>query len=488
MQITNISIKNFRGLPITYVFNFNEKKNMLIYGENGSGKTSLFQAIKKFFETSISNTSITQFGNHFNTINKHHTTSHVSLTLSDQQIYTWDETSTPYNNQLIQMINKNKGCLDYHNILEVHYVHRFTNEINLYPLLTRVILANITNDLSQQTFIEDLMEIESMLNQSTPDIRKCTQLLQQYNSGFINILITLTNQANQFLDVFFKETRIEFRLSDYEQTPLQLIKKGSKYLLAEPQLFLDVWFADVKIENPHHFLNEARLSAIAISLYFAALTIMPPAPLSLLMLDDVLIGIDLANRMSVLKILTSHPFNQWQIILLTHDKIWYNIIQRYTSDLNTWACYEMYLDKQSRYPLTTIKPFKTALTLAKEHLQQNDLRAAALYTRINLEQIMRDYLLSNKNAKILLRLDSQPTLEELKTSTYIALQKTTEYRTNNLYRNKIDTLFSQVRLFKDSTLNSLVHEPEVQSYAQEIKQAIDMIEALNGTLNTSNYR
>jgi hypothetical protein len=217
------------------------------------------------------------------------------------------------------------------------------------------------------------MEIESMLNQSTPDIRKCTQLLQQYNSGFINILITLTNQANQFLDVFFKETRIEFRLSDYEQTPLQIIKKGSKYLLAEPQLFLDVWFADVKIENPHHFLNEARLSAIAISLYFAALTIMPPAPLSLLMLDDVLIGIDLANRMSVLKILTSHPFNQWQIILLTHDKIWYNIIQRYTSDLNTWACYEMYLDKQSRYPLTTIKPFKTALTLAKEHLQQNEI-------------------------------------------------------------------------------------------------------------------
>ena len=92
--------------------------------------------------------------------------------------------------------------------------------------------------------------------------------------------------------------------------------------------------------------------------------------------------------MSVLKILTSSPFNQWQIIVLTHDKIWYNIIQRYTSDLNTWTCYEMYLDKQSRYPLTTIKPFKTALTLAKEHLQQNDLRAAALYIRINLEQII----------------------------------------------------------------------------------------------------
>ena len=51
MRITKIEIKHFRGFPGPGVFTFNlpEGKNLLLYGENGSGKSSLCQACFQSF-------------------------------------------------------------------------------------------------------------------------------------------------------------------------------------------------------------------------------------------------------------------------------------------------------------------------------------------------------------------------------------------------------------------------------------------------------
>ena len=52
MKITNIEIKNFRAFPQTYQINLhNAGKNLLVYGENGSGKSSLYLALKYFLES-----------------------------------------------------------------------------------------------------------------------------------------------------------------------------------------------------------------------------------------------------------------------------------------------------------------------------------------------------------------------------------------------------------------------------------------------------
>ena len=54
MKITNIEIKNFRAFPQIYHINLhNAGKNLLVYGENGSGKSSLYLALKYFLESSM---------------------------------------------------------------------------------------------------------------------------------------------------------------------------------------------------------------------------------------------------------------------------------------------------------------------------------------------------------------------------------------------------------------------------------------------------
>jgi len=54
VKITDIEIKNFRAFPQVYHINLhNAGKNLLVYGENGSGKSSLYLALKYFLESSV---------------------------------------------------------------------------------------------------------------------------------------------------------------------------------------------------------------------------------------------------------------------------------------------------------------------------------------------------------------------------------------------------------------------------------------------------
>ena len=48
MRITEIEIKNFKAFYGTYQINLRKSgKNLLVYGENGSGKTSLYFALTR---------------------------------------------------------------------------------------------------------------------------------------------------------------------------------------------------------------------------------------------------------------------------------------------------------------------------------------------------------------------------------------------------------------------------------------------------------
>ena len=52
MRITKIEIKNFRSFYGSYQIDLHKAgKNLLIYGENGSGKSSLYLALKLFLES-----------------------------------------------------------------------------------------------------------------------------------------------------------------------------------------------------------------------------------------------------------------------------------------------------------------------------------------------------------------------------------------------------------------------------------------------------
>ena len=55
MKITKVEIKHFRGFPgsAVYTFDLPGGKNLLLYGENGSGKSSLYHALNQLFNIDV---------------------------------------------------------------------------------------------------------------------------------------------------------------------------------------------------------------------------------------------------------------------------------------------------------------------------------------------------------------------------------------------------------------------------------------------------
>lgn len=51
-RITRLEISNFRAFFDSYTVELNKGENLLIYGENGSGKSSFYKSLSNFFSSS----------------------------------------------------------------------------------------------------------------------------------------------------------------------------------------------------------------------------------------------------------------------------------------------------------------------------------------------------------------------------------------------------------------------------------------------------
>ena len=152
MRITGIEIKNFRAFYGTYHINLHKAgKNLLVYGENGSGKSSLYLALKLFLESSEEAHQFEAYRNIF-----HADDGYIKLNLradahSKQHTYEWSRTVTETNDLLMSEASKSKGFLDYKALLETHYVHREAEHVNVFKLLVENLLANTINRVTKES-------------------------------------------------------------------------------------------------------------------------------------------------------------------------------------------------------------------------------------------------------------------------------------------------------------------------------------------------
>jgi hypothetical protein len=110
-----------------------------------------------------------------------------------------------------------------------------------------------------------------------------------------------------------------------------------------------------------------------------------PAYPRFLFLDDPLIGLELQNRLPVLRILTSDAFRHYQIFLFTYDRVWFDLARRQLPEERGWLHRELLADETSGKLVSKQKPSKTDLEIAKTHLGDGDLKAAAIYARSAFE-------------------------------------------------------------------------------------------------------
>ena len=134
-----------------------------------------------------------------------------------------------------------------------------------------------------------------------------------FNTELADRLRELEARASEILDRF--GSNVSFNLNFLQE----ITYNRTNETLDNQEILLKVKFFDEDISAHHRFLNEAKLSAIALSIYFAGFLLQPESDLKVLALDDVLIGLDMSNRIPVLDILDEY-FSDYQIFLTTYDK------------------------------------------------------------------------------------------------------------------------------------------------------------------------
>ncbi len=247
--------------------------------------------------------------------------------------------------------------------------------------------------------------------------------------------------------------------------------------LDNQQILLNVKFFDKDVSKEYLLLNEAKLSAIAISIYLSSILLLPDpeSGLRILALDDVLIGLDMSNRFPVLDILEEY-FKDYQIFLMTYDKAWYEIAKQRLDEQN-WKYTEFYFKATDEYEIPVCKEDRPYLEKAKEYLDENDYKACAIYVRTAFEAAIKKYC---EEKDLAVKYRENP--KDLKSEDFWVPIKTKMNDAGNLLLNvKVVDKIESTRKF---TLNELSHVSVANIYIKELEDAIAAVEELETALTS----
>lgn len=485
MKIKTIEIKNYKAFFGQHTIKIGGK-NVFIYGENGSGKSSLYYALKDFFQSSIETVDMAEVDNIFlketdkgkNYIKiKFYPNKDGQRKVAPYELTATGKTTDATGDTSIRDANKLKSFLTYKHLLDIHHIKK-DGEIDLFNLLVKSVLKHFKYTLTGgKEFGELWNEVEKLISKETSSSYRIDQkrkdvndalkvfndafkqLFQKPEEGKPNPEYILTH-AVPILEKFEHGLEIDLKYTQATTDDYTTIKQNN--------VRVDLKFCGKEIPKAHLFLNEARLSAIAISIYLGMIKRHPQLrPHKILFLDDIFIGLDISNRLPLLKILESH-FPEYQVFITTYDKPWYEYVRGFLS--NKWKTIEFYAQEvKGGFEIPKVEDGTDMVVKARQHYKNSDYKASAVYARSAFEKIIMDYC-ERKRKPIAFKANRK------------------DYTSQDFWNKVKDDVLSATKTsiegYRFLIYNKLSHyDPEVNPLKTELKDAITAVENLRTELN-----
>jgi hypothetical protein len=300
------------------------------------------------------------------------------------------------------------------------------------------------------------------------------KFVPDFNAGVTQILNDLTVQANQMLAVFEQNVSIRLSLAgeglQYKPSETRVANKIDNRIIT-----LSVDYYGRSVARHHMFLNEARLSAIAISIYLGALLMNPSSQLRVLFLDDVLIGLDFSNRLPLLAVLERF-FLDWQVILATYDKVWFDMAWQHVEGTGYWVRGELYRGKTNEGDIPVYCESKDYLKVAQDYITNNDFKAAAVYIRSAYERCLTRFC---EKQCVLVRYCENPKYQESNDFWQQIKKATLKDGGAKVISPSIER---DIDLYRSSILNPLSHSRTASPERVEVEGALKTVDLLQQTL------
>lgn len=557
-RISKLTINNFKAFKESETIPF-ESKNILVHGTNGSGKSSVYWTLYTFLQSSVK-TDLGEVHKYFRlndpqSLRNIHAAdtadSFIELELEDtsslvKQTYKISEALV--NTQVagdsnIKDANQASDFINYRLLLNF-YNSAHSEEIELFWVFHRDILPYFSNANGEnfgvlyKAISENTLEKRKETEKANRNIARLSGLtvnalrraytaeITNFNRTLETFVTELVQPANNFLNTHFLNGDASLKISlalvndaTYNGRTDELNPPSIKMTIE--QLLEDGTYKI--INRPHSFLNEARLTQIALSVRLAAMLYRPQANnlFKFLVLDDMLISLDMSNRMTVVKIILTDPaFADFQLIILTHDKAFFNLIKRKTISQD-WKYFDFVRDN---HPASkpVIRDSKTDLEKAKEYFENKDFDGCANFLRKAAENMLTHFIDPNMNEidagfetlankinrainvvgedgylkfkQSFIRASLTPDeIKEVENDFETNAALTPEVKgklrglkkallkftvEQNLQQTTSRNVLAELREIKDRILNPHSHGNDMPLYEQELKDAIEVIEEL----------
>ncbi len=503
MRIKHVQLKNFK---FHHDLKFDIKqKNCLIYGENGTGKSSIFEALYSNFYH-FKNKDIVA-----GRLDIRETYRHRSYPSEDMNInILFDDENS---------LNKKDNDLENGNLLENKVIY-FANERVL-----REITEENFHDVIQNSLQEHFPALHILFDRYAELIRKIKRtsgheliderikLDKQFKIQFFEY-IPLDAINSILVNNFDEKFEIEFKIEDSRVEDKKLIY---------PKVSIAVKDIDDRGNFQNHF-NEAKLKLIGIAIYFAlAKKYEIESDLKLLVLDDFLTSLDMANRKLIVQYILDE-FGEYQKIILTHNIQFYNLIIKFLKMKNEdekWDMKNIFLSGDDRISLINTQN-KNYLDDAKKQLLIGEYHSSGNYSRKEFERIINEFkqvleigkqeqlkhlidtLKSESNENIFFkkpfsilnklsdRYNNIATILDSNDNDSAKIGKTNYElnQINQLFENEkcelfdLKDLLTKIEFYKDILFNPASHSnDEIEIYRKECIGSIKLLEELNSIVN-----
>ena len=432
--INRIHICGFKAFPNDFELQL-EGKNLLMYGENGSGKSSIYYALHCMFQAPLKPDAGKKYFDpaseqHLKNLNNLDADSKIWIDFDGRHPFIYNIDKEGYQFTLLggkhPLPAQINGCFVNHQFLFHFFNFRNSQRINLFPVFIKDILPFCKDDNTGLHIGEMYDEITASIIKKGRHIHTdYISNIEYFNKAVKKVVEDINIYASDRYNESFKdeddnELVIRLRYDSNFDKPeddtneywlkydniIELVKengeikerKSSYKKLNEPFIGLEISekMPDGnlrKIVKPHTYFNEAKLTAIALSVRFALLNIEKPADGRFLALDDMLISLDMSNRAKVVDFLLKIS-DKYKIYLFTHDKMFFEYFKHKTKkNQDAWVYKEIYMD----YDKTPyIRNSEDYLGQAEHYIKQHEYEIAGNFLRKEAEAFCKNFLPKKK--------------------------------------------------------------------------------------------
>lgn len=440
-RIDKIAIKNFKFFNDEFTLPV-DCKNLLLYGENGSGKSSIYWSFYTMFQACLkSETSdaqkyfqYTHPQNLRNRYSKPTDYSGLKITFRNGGTTISFENSSdivsildPIHPEFMKLSMASSDFMNYKFLASIFdFSNSQDNDIfevlvkEVFPFINFRDSLIVDNGVDSQRHDADFWwkflsqpQCHVPTRKNTPggayimsseEYKVFVDNLAKFNRNLKQELTLIFNDANTKLKTLFNE-EISLHFRYHDATFNQRIGKSKSHdgKLQKPRIILFARMTGTSVVNssdithPRSFFNEARLTCMALALRLAFLDARKVAGEDfspVIFMDDLLISLDMGCRQYIIPILLEYAKSK-QMFIFTHDRAFFNLTWGEINKLNQkeeWKKLELYANDDEPIVKPIMMESVPLLEKAKQKYKSLDLSGCANTLRSACESELKRIL------------------------------------------------------------------------------------------------